>query len=84
LEKKEMSFYFNLSLFIEYESVAKRTGLLELDQRDIFPCLLIKYIRGEFYDMMKDTLESNQGIQRDIFNCSYVKNYWIIQNPVKI
>ncbi|MFK5986983.1 MAG: N-acetylglutaminylglutamine amidotransferase [Pseudomonadota bacterium] len=38
-----------------------------------FPMPALKYVRGEFYDMMKDVLESNSCRQRNIFNPGYIK-----------
>lgn len=37
-----------------------------------FPMPALKYVRGEFYDMMRDALTSSAAIERGIFNPEYV------------
>ncbi len=44
-----------------------------------FPMPALKYVRGDFFAMMKDTLESNACKQRNIFNPDYIKR--LIAHP---
>jgi len=46
-----------------------------------FPMPALKYVRGEFYDFMADTLNSQASLERGIFNRQYVDK--LLQEPEK-
>jgi asparagine synthase (glutamine-hydrolysing) len=46
-----------------------------------FPMPALKYVRGEFYDFMADTLNSQASLERGIFNRKYVNK--LLQEPEK-
>ena len=46
-----------------------------------FPMPALKYVRGEFYDFMADTLKSQASLERGIFNRKYVDK--LLQEPGK-
>ena len=43
-------------------------------KKGYFPMPALKFVRGEFYDMMRETLSSQKAKTRGIFNDAYVQN----------
>jgi asparagine synthase (glutamine-hydrolysing) len=44
-----------------------------------FPMPALKYVRGEFYEMMRETLESDACRQRNLYNPDYIKR--LLESP---